>query len=77
MMSKAKKEPTRVVPKLFFRRHEAAYALGVSVRFVDGLIADQTLTTRKARRCVLIPGADIERVAQMIMADKLVSRKSA
>ena len=65
MASKAKKPE---VEKLLYRRQEAAHALGFSVRTIDWMIRQQQLSTRKRGRVVLIPAADVQRVAAEILA---------
>ena len=50
---------------------EAASSLAVSVRFVDYLISDGKLRTRRMGRRVLIPSEDVKRVAAEIMQSDL------
>ena len=69
-MAKAKTKPQ--VEKLMYRRHEAAFALGLSVRAIDAMIADQRLTTRRFGRCVLIPATDVRRVYETILASDML-----
>ena len=58
--------------KLLYRRQEAAFALGMSVRAIDYMIADQRLTTRRVGRCVVIPARDVLRVAQEIISSDML-----
>jgi hypothetical protein len=69
-MKSAVKVPA--IQKLLYRRQEAAYALGMSVRAIDYMIADRKLTTRRVGRCVVIPAADVSRVAEEILQGKLL-----
>ena len=62
--------------KRFYRRKEASFALGIGVREIDRLIADQELSTRRFKRCVLIPASDIDRVADTIsQTDKFAGER--
>jgi hypothetical protein len=56
------------LPKLLYRRKEAAFALGLSVREIDRLISDRELGTRRFKRCVLIPADDVLRVRDSILS---------
>lgn len=67
-MAKSKPTPEAGIPKLLYRRKEAAFALGMSVREIDRLISDRELTTRRYKRCVLIPADDILRVRDTILS---------
>ncbi len=60
------------IKKLHYRKREAAYALGLSVRSIDAMIADQRLTTRRFGRCVMIPAADVERAAKTIIRSDML-----
>jgi len=60
------------IPKLLYRRQEAAAALGLSVRSIDNMIADRRLTTRRFGRCVLIPAADVQRVCDTILRSDML-----
>lgn len=55
------------VPKLLFKRSEAAYSLGISIRSVDSMIADGRLKTRRWGSRVLIPASELQRVADRIV----------
>lgn len=68
----AKPVPIARPEKLMYRRHEAAYALGLSVRSIDAMIADKRLTTRRFGRCILIPAQDMRRVADTIMQSDML-----
>ena len=67
------KEPVAPkIEKLLYRRKEAAFALGLSVRSVDAMIADQRLTTRRFGRSVMIPARDVQRVAETIISQDML-----
>lgn len=67
-----KKKAQADVVKLLYRRDEVAFALGLSVRSIDAMIADRRLTTRRFGRCVLIPAADVRRVAETILSSDML-----
>ena len=69
-MAKASTKPN--VEKLMYRRQEAAFAMGLSVRAIDAMIADQRLTTRRFGRCVLIPASDVRRVVETILTSDML-----
>lgn len=71
-MPKPKRAAEGMIPKLLYRRNEAAFALGVSVREIDRLISDRELTTRRYKRCVLIPASDIRKLADTIMRSDML-----
>jgi len=50
--------------KLLFSKKEAAQALSVSLRFLDGLIGRKELRTRRLGRRVLIEGRELDRFAR-------------
>lgn len=60
------------VDKLMYRRQEAGFALGLSVRAIDSMIADGRLRTRRWGRCVLIPALDVQRVAETILQSDML-----
>lgn len=60
------------VEKLMYRRQEAAFSLGLSVRSIDAMIADKRLTTRRFGRCILIPAQDLRRVADTILQSDML-----
>ena len=60
------------IKKLLYRKREAAHALGLSVRSIDAMIADQRLTTRRFGRCVMIPAAEIDRAAKTIIRSDML-----
>ena len=64
--------PDQRIEKLFYRRAEAAYALGLALRSIDYMISDQRLTTRRFGRSVLIPAADVRRAAAEILRSDMV-----
>lgn len=49
------------VEKLMYSRKQAAYALGLSVRSIDYLIADKSMTVRRHKGRVLIPTSEVKR----------------
>lgn len=67
-----KKPAVQKVEKLLYRRQEAAYALGMSLRAIDYMIADRRLTTRRVGRCVVIPATDVTRLAQEILSSDMI-----
>lgn len=71
-MAGKKKSQQADVVKLLYRRDEVAFALGLSVRSIDAMIADRRLTTRRFGRCVLIPAADVKRVAETILSSDML-----
>jgi excisionase family DNA binding protein len=64
------------IEKLFYRRHEAAYALGLPLRSIDYMIADHRIHTRKYGRNVLIPSSEVKLAAERIMRDEMCSGDS-
>ena len=69
----AKKDATKpAIQKLMYRRQEAAFALGLSVRSIDSMISDKRLTTRRWGTAVLIPASDVQRVADTIMRSDML-----
>ena len=71
-MAKKQRQPDPRLQKLLYRRQEASFVLGVSVREIDKMISEQVLPTHRYGKCVLIGAADIQRVAETIlMADML------
>jgi excisionase family DNA binding protein len=52
------------VVKLLYSRQEAAYALGISVRSVDYLIANKKLLVRRLGGRVLIPVSEVRRASR-------------
>lgn len=68
----AKPQTKPPIEKLLYRKSEVAFALGLSVRTVIRMIADQKLSTRRFGRCVLIPAADVRRVAETIIRSDMV-----
>jgi hypothetical protein len=69
--------PTPSIPRVTYRRHEAAQALGVNVQTIDSWIAAGTLRASKPRgvsgepgRYLLVWAADIEAmlVASLVAA---------
>ena len=55
------------VEKLLYRREEAAFALGCSLRSIDYLIADGKLSIRKMGRNTVIPAAEVKRLASDVI----------
>ena len=57
-------QPTSSVEKLLYSKKDAAYALSMSPRSVDYLIAGKKLQTRRIGSRVLIPAESIRRFAR-------------
>lgn len=64
------RDASKKLQKIFYRRPEAAFALGLSVREIDRLIAARRLTPRRYKRCVLISAAEVKNVAAAILRDE-------
>jgi excisionase family DNA binding protein len=62
------------VTRLAYTRQEAAFALGLSVRMIDNLIATGELTRRKVRGRVLIP---VTALYALIRFDHMAKRAAA
>ena len=58
-------DPRPNVEKLLYSRKEAAYALGVSLRTIDYMIANKRLAFRKFGGKILIPVNEVRRVSRM------------
>jgi hypothetical protein len=54
----------REVSKLLYSRKDAAFALSISIRSLDYLIANKRLTFRKVGKKILIPAGDLSRFAR-------------
>jgi excisionase family DNA binding protein len=52
------------VAKLLYSRQEAAYALGISTRSVDYMIANKKLLVRRIGGRVLIPVSEVRRASR-------------
>jgi excisionase family DNA binding protein len=55
--------------KLFFNRREIASLTGLSLRFVDPLIADGMIRVKRVGDCVLIPRHELLRFAEVEVTD--------
>jgi excisionase family DNA binding protein len=55
------------VEKLLYSRKDAAYALSLSLRTIDGLIANRVLQPRRHGGRVLIPAAEVKQYAARIV----------
>jgi hypothetical protein len=62
--------------KLLYRRKEAAFALGFSVRAIDYAIANGQLSARRYGGCVHIPAADVKKLAEEILAGATIGGAS-
>jgi hypothetical protein len=51
------------VTKLLYSRREASWAIGLSLRSLDGLVASGQLKTRKMGRRIMIPASELEKFA--------------
>jgi hypothetical protein len=54
----------REVPKLLYSRKDGAFALSISVRSLDYLIANKQLNTRKLGKKIMIPYGELSRFAR-------------
>ena len=61
------------IPKLLYTRQEAAFALGLSVRAVDYMIAAQQLATRRIGKRVLITAESLRQFARSNHYDSITS----
>jgi hypothetical protein len=52
------------VTKLLYSRKEAAYALSVTIRFLDLAIASSQIAVRKIGKRVLVPASELVRYAK-------------
>ena len=52
------------VPKILYSRRDAAFALSISVRSLDYIIAAKELKFRKIGKKVLIPASELSRYAR-------------
>ena len=52
------------VEKLLYSRKEAAYALGISMRSIDYMIAEKKLCVRRFRGRVLIPVTEVRKASR-------------
>lgn len=66
MPKQAVTPPTQIhaVEKLLYDKKSAAFALSVSVRTIDNMLADKRLSYRRCGRKVLIPASDIRRISK-------------
>jgi hypothetical protein len=55
---------TTPVPKILYSRKESAYALSISIRSLDLVLAANEMKFRRIGRKVLIPATEIERYAR-------------
>ncbi len=53
------------VEKLRYTKKEACYALAISLRSLDYMIASKKIDTRRAGGRVLIPTSEVRRIASM------------
>lgn len=60
-------QPVHHVEKLLYSREDVAFALSISLRSVDTMIANQVLVTRRFGRRVMIAAADVKRIADRII----------
>ncbi len=51
-------------PKVLYDRKGAAYALSISVRSLDTLVASKKLATRRLGKKVMIPATELNRFAR-------------
>lgn len=62
---KKQQAEVQIIPKLLYNKREAAFALGISVRSIEYMMANKSLSYRRYGRSVLIPAADIRRVSKL------------
>jgi hypothetical protein len=55
---------TQVIEKVLYSRKDAAFALSISIRSLDTLLASKKLATRRLGRKVMIPATEIQRIAR-------------
>lgn len=65
------------VEKLLYSRKDVAYALSISLRSVDTMISNQVLVTRRFGGRVMIPAADVRRLAERIIRCDMLSGSSS
>lgn len=53
------------VPKLLYDRKSSAYALSISIRSLDYLIANKKLAFRKLGKKIMIPHGELVRFSRM------------
>lgn len=71
-MAKSKVQVMKApVEKLLYRRKEAAFALGMSLRTIDYAIANRQLRASRHGGNVHIPAEDVKRLAADIIANKM------
>lgn len=54
----------RSVEKLLYDKRSAAFALSVSVRTIENMLANKQLSYRRCGSKVLIPASDVRRIAK-------------
>lgn len=60
-------QPAPAIEKLLYGRKDAAYALSVSPRTIDRMIANQVLKTRRFGGRVMIPAAEVKAIADRVI----------
>lgn len=64
MQSEKSSKTAHTVEKLLYDKRSAAFALSVSVRTIENMLASKQLSYRRCGRKVLIPASDVRRVAK-------------
>ncbi len=64
-ISAAASTDNREVSKLLYSRKDAAFALSISIRSLDYIIAAKELKFRKIGKKILVPAAELARYARM------------
>ncbi len=64
VMAAAASTTNHVPEKFLYSRKEAAFALGISVRSLDSLIATKQLATRRLGKKVMLPSAELRRFSK-------------
>jgi hypothetical protein len=63
---------TTPLPRLLYSREEASYQLSISVRSLDYLIAGRKIATQKMGSRILIPHAELVRLATTAQVKSVV-----
>lgn len=72
MSSAARIPEAPKVEKLLYSKNDAAYALSISVRSIDRMIAGRVLPTRRLGSRIVIPAAAIKSLADQILRQDML-----
>ncbi len=61
------------VPKLLYRKAEAAFSLGISVRQIEYMLANRQLSATRSGNRVLIPAEEVQRAAELIIRSGMIN----